>query len=86
MAFNVPQLTQASFLQKYQMLQNIFFDICNAEIRVFKVDYFILPLYLFGAKIEIMSGKYPYAFFLLLVLKRINEFERKTGNKKTQKT
>ena len=31
-AFNVPQLTQASFLQKNQMLQNVFFDICNAEM------------------------------------------------------
>ena len=31
MAFNVPQLTQASFLQKNQMLQNVFFDICNTE-------------------------------------------------------
>ena len=26
------QLTQASFLQKNQMLQNVFFDIFNAEI------------------------------------------------------
>ena len=29
MAFNVPQLTQASFLQKNQTLQTVFFDICN---------------------------------------------------------
>ena len=32
-AFNVPQLTQASFLQKNQMLQS-FFDISNTEIAV----------------------------------------------------
>jgi hypothetical protein len=31
-AFNVPQLTQTSFLQKNQTLQNVFFDICNAEM------------------------------------------------------
>ena len=29
-AFNVPQLTQASFLQKNWTLQNAFFYICNA--------------------------------------------------------
>ena len=32
MAFTVPQLTQASFLQKNQTLQNVFLDICNAEM------------------------------------------------------
>ena len=30
----VPHLTQASFLQKNQTLQNVFFYICNAEIAV----------------------------------------------------
>jgi hypothetical protein len=30
--FNVPQLTQASFLEKKQMLLNVFFDICNADM------------------------------------------------------
>ena len=33
-AFQSVQLAQASFLQKNQMLQNVFFDICNAEIVV----------------------------------------------------
>ena len=31
-ALSLPQLTQASFLQKNQMLQNRFFDICKAEM------------------------------------------------------
>ena len=31
-AFNVPQLTQASFLQKNQNVAKCFFDICNAEM------------------------------------------------------
>ena len=32
MAFQPVQLAQASFLQKNQTLQNVFFDICNAEM------------------------------------------------------
>ena len=32
MALSLPQLTQASFIQKNQTLQNRFFDICNAEM------------------------------------------------------
>ena len=31
-AFNVPQLTQASFLQKKSNVAKWFFDICNAEM------------------------------------------------------
>ena len=31
-AFQPVQLAQASFLQKNQTLQNLFFDICNAEM------------------------------------------------------
>ena len=31
-AFNVPQLTQASFLQKKSNVAKCFFDICNAEM------------------------------------------------------
>jgi hypothetical protein len=31
-AFNVPQLTQASFLQKKSNVAKRFFDICNAEM------------------------------------------------------
>ena len=32
MAFQPVQLEQASFLQKNQSLQNVFYDICNAEM------------------------------------------------------
>jgi hypothetical protein len=31
-AFNVPQLTQASFLQKKSNVAKWFFDICNTEM------------------------------------------------------
>ena len=31
-AFQPVQLAQAWFLQKNQMLQNVFFDICNTEM------------------------------------------------------
>jgi hypothetical protein len=31
-AFNVPQLTQASFLQKKSNIAECFFDVCNAEM------------------------------------------------------
>ena len=48
-AFNVPQLTQASFLQKKRNIAKCFFDICNGEMhrasvacknQSFEVDYF----------------------------------------------
>ena len=57
-AFGVPQLTQASFLQKNQMSQ--------------KVDYFILPLFLVPKLRSVAQNewkKHPYIFFLLLVQK-----------------
>ena len=43
-----------------------------AKIRVFKVDYFILPLF-FAPKLKSVAQnewkKHPYIFFLLLVQK-----------------
>jgi hypothetical protein len=61
-----------------------------AEIRVFKVDYFILPLFLVPKLRSVAQNewkKHPYIFFLLAVLK-INEFERKKleKNEKIPKT
>ena len=32
----VSQLTQASFLQKNQTFQNVFLDICNADIALWR--------------------------------------------------
>jgi hypothetical protein len=77
-AFNLPQLTQASFLQKNQTLQNGFLISVTlkwhrasvaCKNQSFKVDYFII----FGTKIEISGTKWvekhPYIFFLLLVQK-----------------
>ena len=60
-----------------------------AKIRVFKVDYFILPLFL-APKLSSVSQnewkKHPYIYSLLS--SKINEFERKKSekNEKSPKT
>ena len=57
-----------------------------AKIRVFKVDYFILPLFL-GPNLSSVSQnewkKHPYIFFTFG--SKINEFERKKSLKKNEK-
>ena len=80
-AVSLPQLTQASFLQKNQTLQNRF--LISVTLRwhrvsvacknqSFKVDYFILPLFLVPKLRSVAQNewkKHPYLFFLLLVQK-----------------
>ena len=68
-------LTQASFFQKNQMLQNVFLmsvTLRFAKIRVFKVDHFALPLFSLPKLRSVAQNewkKHPYIFFLLLVQK-----------------
>ena len=57
-----------------------------AKIRLFKVDYFILPLFL-GPKLRSVAQnelkKHPYIFFSTFGSK-INEFERKKSEKNSK--
>ena len=69
------------FLPKYQYTQRKFLNFDNwtngkpqqlAKIRVFKVDYFILPLFLVPKLKSVTQNewkKHPYIIFLLLVQK-----------------
>ena len=78
-AFQPVQLAQASFLQKNQTLQNVFlisvmlrWHRASVAIRDFKVDHFILPLFLVPKLRSVAQNewkKHPYIFFLLLVQK-----------------
>ena len=54
-----------------------------AKIRLFKVDYFILPLFLAPKLRSVAQNewkKHPYIYFFILGSK-INEFERKKSEK-----
>ena len=75
------QLTQASFLQKNQTLQNVFFYICNGEMAqsisslqnseflklIISLFHYFLPKLRSVAQNE--WKKHPYIFFLLLIQK-----------------
>ena len=66
------------FLPKNQHIQRKFLNFENwtngepqllAKIRVFKVDYFILPLFLVPKLKSVAQNKLPYIFFLPMVQK-----------------
>ena len=55
-----------------------------AKIRVFKVDYFILPLFLVPKLRSVAQNewkKHPYIYVFSIFGSKINEFERKKSEK-----
>ena len=94
MAFNVPQLTQALFVQKIKHAK-CFFDTCDAEMAqslsslqksgtLKLITYFILPL--FGVpKLRSVAQnewkKHPYAHILSTFGLKINKLKRKKMKK-----
>ena len=79
-ALNVPQLTQASFLQKNQMLQNVVFYICNA-INFKNSDFCNLLRLCAISALQISKNNFATFDWFFCKNKACAKCERHTGHK-----